>query len=161
MGSTRAAFVKILRDASPHFIAAHDEIKPRFPSCRDSRSVPKSIGENKRPHQLGGRFGWRGGQPKTQFARCLGRRARFELCQALSLFRFRDGFVAFERGDLLLDLFGGSVNFLVCGSMPYMIIAIFIDTSSYSARLANPLFFAIAPACASTLGSGLSGSAPS
>src|SRR5260370_35373796 len=54
MGSTGAAFVKILRDASPHFIAAHDEIKPRFPSCRDSRSVPKSIGENKRRRQLGG-----------------------------------------------------------------------------------------------------------
>src|SRR5437588_768949 len=56
---------------------------------------------------------------------------------------------------------GGSVNFLVCGSMPYMIIAIFIDASSYSARLAKPLFLAIAPACASTFGSGLSGSAPS
>src|SRR5262249_7254528 len=55
---------------------------------------------------------------------------------------------------------GGSVNFLVCGSMPYMIIAIFIDASSYSARLAKPLFLAIAPACASTFGSGLSGSAP-
>src|SRR5258706_5516455 len=54
MGSTGAAFVKILRDASPPFIAAHDEIKPRFPSCRDSRSVPKSIGENKRRRQLGG-----------------------------------------------------------------------------------------------------------
>src|SRR5919204_6389243 len=37
---------------SPHFIAAHDEIKPRFPSCRDSRSAPKSIGENKRRRPL-------------------------------------------------------------------------------------------------------------
>src|SRR6266699_3784905 len=35
---------------------------------------------------------------------------------------------------------GGSVNFLVCGSMPDMIIVIFIDTSSYWARLAKPCF---------------------
>src|ERR1700757_1080882 len=47
MGSTSAAFVKILRDASPHFIAAHDEIRRRFASCRDSRSALKSVGENK------------------------------------------------------------------------------------------------------------------
>src|SRR5439155_17020631 len=45
---------------------------------------------------------------------------------------------------------GGSVNFLVCGSMPYMIIAIFIDASSYSARLTKPFFLATTPACAST-----------
>src|ERR1700730_11662933 len=32
---------------------------------------------------------------------------------------------------------GGSVNFLVCWSMPDMIIKIFIDTTSYSARLAK------------------------
>src|SRR5262249_3706714 len=37
---------------------------------------------------------------------------RFELRQALSLFRFRDGLVAFERGDLLLDLFGRFSEFL-------------------------------------------------
>jgi SAM-dependent methyltransferase len=30
MGSTGAAFVKILRDASPHFIASHDEISRHF-----------------------------------------------------------------------------------------------------------------------------------
>src|SRR5215468_7188892 len=30
---------------------------------------------------------------------------------------------------------GGSVNFLVCGSMPDMIIVIFVNTSSYWARL--------------------------
>jgi hypothetical protein len=33
-----------------------------------------------------------------------------------------------------------------------MISAIFIDTSSYSARLANPVFFAMAAACALHLG---------
>src|SRR5260221_4698296 len=32
----------------------------------------------------------------------------------------------------------GSVNFLVCGSMPDMIIVIFVDTSSYWARLGKP-----------------------
>jgi hypothetical protein len=53
MGSTSAAFVKILRDANPHFIAAHDEIRPRIASCRDSRSAPKSVGENKRRRPLG------------------------------------------------------------------------------------------------------------
>src|SRR5215468_3713845 len=36
---------------------------------------------------------------------------------------------------------GGSVNFLVCGSMPDMIIVIFVNTSSYWARLAKPFFF--------------------
>src|SRR5262249_21353210 len=45
---------------------------------------------------------------------------------------------------------GGSVNFLVCGSMPDMIIEIFIDASSYSSRLAKPLFLATAAARAST-----------
>src|SRR5215471_2064467 len=34
-----------------------------------------------------------------------------------------------------------SVNFLVCGSMPDMIIVIFVNTSSYWARLAKPFFF--------------------
>src|SRR6266481_764451 len=48
---------------------------------------------------------------------------------------------------------GGSANFLVCGSMPDMIIAIFVDTPSYWARLAKPFFLATASACASTLGS--------
>src|SRR5262249_55777846 len=36
---------------------------------------------------------------------------------------------------------GGSVNFLVCGSMPDMIIVMFVKTSSYWARLAKPFFF--------------------
>ena len=52
---------------------------------------------------------------------------------------------------------GGPVNYLVCGSMPEKIIEIFIDASSYSSRLAKPFFLAIAAACASTFGSGLSG----
>src|SRR5262252_8400066 len=34
-----------------------------------------------------------------------------------------------------------SVNFLFCGSMPDMIIVIFVNTSSYWARLAKPFFF--------------------
>src|SRR5215471_5242060 len=51
---------------------------------------------------------------------------------------------------------GGWVKFLVCGSMPDMIIVIFVDTSSYSARLVKPFFLARAAACASTFGSGLS-----
>jgi hypothetical protein len=54
--------------------------------------------------------------------------------QLLFLFRLRYGFVDFERRDLLLDLIEGLVNFLVCGSMPNMIIEIFIDAPSYSAR---------------------------
>jgi hypothetical protein len=54
------------------------------------------------------------------------------------------------------------VNFLVCGSMPDMIVVIFINTSSYWARLARPCFLATAAAYASTFGSsGLSVSAPS
>jgi hypothetical protein len=56
---------------------------------------------------------------------------------------------------------GGSVNFLVCGSMPEKIIEIFIDAPSYSSRLANPFFLAIAAARASTFGSGLFRLAPS
>ena len=52
------------------------------------------------------------------------------------------------------------MNFLVCGSMPDMTVDLLADTSSNSARLAKPLFLAIASACASTFGSsGLSGSA--
>src|SRR6266478_3681497 len=45
---------------------------------------------------------------------------------------------------------GGSVNFLVCGSMPDMIIVIFVNASSYWARLAKPFFLATTAACAST-----------
>ena len=41
---------------------------------------------------------------------------------------------------------GGSVNFLVYGSMPDMIIVIFANTSSYWARLTKPFFLAIAAA---------------
>jgi len=35
---------------------------------------------------------------------------------------------------------GGSVNFFVCGSMPDMIVVIFINTASYWAMLARPCF---------------------
>src|SRR5262245_56547001 len=41
-----------------------------------------------------------------------------------------------------LSCSGSSVHFLVCGSMPDMIITIFVDTSSYWARLAKPFFLA-------------------
>ena len=58
-------------------------------------------------------------------------------------------------GDLLFLLsYGGSVNVFVCRSMPDMIIEM------NSATLENPAFLAIASACASMIGSGLSGSPP-
>jgi hypothetical protein len=38
--------------------------------------------------------------------------AAFELLQVLFLFRLRNGFIDFERRDLLLDLFGGLGKFL-------------------------------------------------
>src|SRR5438876_12196275 len=67
---------------------------------------------------------------------------------------------AFSAAISFLICSGGSVNFLVCGSMPDMIIVIFTNTSSYWARLAKPFFLATAAACASTFGSsGLSDSA--
>src|SRR5262249_60403198 len=55
---------------------------------------------------------------------------------------------------------GGPVIFLVGGSLPAMIIEIFMDALSYSSRLAKPFFLATAAACASTFGFGWSGFVP-
>ena len=70
-------------------------------------------------------------------------------------------FVGLECRDLPLDLFGRLGELLGLGSMPDIIIEIFIHALSYSSRLARPFIFTIAAACAYTRGSGLSEFMPS
>ena len=78
---------------------------------------------------------------------------RLELRQTLFLVGLRYGFVGLKRRDLILDLLGWLGELLGLGSMPDMITVIFVNTSSYWARLAKPFFLARAAACASTFGS--------
>src|SRR5262249_35780623 len=85
---------------------------------------------------------------------------RLELREAFFLFPSGMDLSALSAAIPSLISSGASVNFLVRGSMPDMIIMIFIDTSSYWARPAKPFFLATAAACASSFGSGLSGFAP-
>jgi hypothetical protein len=76
---------------------------------------------------------------------------RLELGRVLFLFHVGTDLSALS--DLLPDLFGGLGGFLVCWSMQDMIVEIFINTTSYSAGLANPFFFATISTCASIFAS--------